>query len=83
MAAKIVFRRVRGRIIPIKKRGGDLPDELQNVIEVKKARRYFKKQGETPDILGGTFLNYTRRNAKRAGKEIRKRIALMKRLNKK
>ncbi len=73
----IIFRRIGGRIIPIKQIVKNVvQDERTTLIEVKRARLALKTTGL--DRLGQAFLSTARERAKVAGTNIGKRIARFK-----
>lgn len=72
-----VFRRIGGRIVPIRKavKAGE-PDEIQKVVHVRRARKYLKE--DSPDKLGTAFWRTARKESKIAGDKIGRRIAKLK-----
>lgn len=78
MATKLIFRRIRGKLVPIRMNVlGGAQDEVQNIKEIQKVRKM--ASFEQMDALGGAFLVTARKRAKETGAAIVRRIA---RLNK-
>lgn len=76
---KTVFRKVRGRIIPIRVDATRrMQDDFVNIFEVQSARRAIKVPGA--DELAGAFLKTARKRAKLTGQNVAKRIASIQRL---
>lgn len=75
-ALKTVFRRIGGRIVPIRvstKLMSGVQDEFVNILEVQRARKA-AKFGDL-DIMGYTFLKTTKIRAKKTGALVARRIA--------
>ena len=72
-ALKIVFRRIGGKIIPIKIASKVMQTEYVTVREVQKARAAIKTTGA--DIMFGTYLRAAQKRSKIVGETIAKRIS--------
>lgn len=74
---KMVFRNIRGRIIPIKVAvGRELPDEMQKIVHAQKARKFAREN--VLDPLSGAFWKVAKEQAKKTGKDVARRMGKIK-----
>lgn len=71
---KIVFRRIRGRIIPIRVQEGLFQDDFVNIAEIQKARKQIKESKSAFDRLQMSFMKGAKRRAKETGRGVARRI---------
>jgi hypothetical protein len=76
---KTVFRRIGGRIIPIRVASTGIPSEIQKIVHIQKARA-FAASSKTFDEISGVFYAVAKRQAKETGAKIARRIARLRRL---
>lgn len=80
-----VFRRIGGRIIPIRKRisGIGMQDEVDAVKETRRARRALRNLATESEAAGrkmyGAFFKSTKARSLMAGRKISKRISRLSR----
>ena len=90
MALKTIFKRIRGRIVPIRVSGlksKPLQDEFVNIVEVRSARKTQRTRMTQKDPLGrmmeGIFNKGAKKRSKQTGKNIARRLARLNRVRKK
>lgn len=76
MAFKTVFKKIRGRVIPIRVSNAGAPDEYQKVMHKQRAMAALKEPGEgAKDLYYGKFYQLAKKQSKEAGSKIGMRIA--------
>jgi hypothetical protein len=81
MAFKTVFKRIGGRVIPIRESLSGAPSELQKVMHVKRAREFLTKEAtQVGDRYSAVFYRNAVRDSKIVGQKIGMRIAKLARI---
>lgn len=79
---KYVFRKIRGKIIPVKVSLNNAPDDLEKIEHIRKAKKALdtitKKSGKNDKMFKGVFYNLAKKQSKKTGQDIARRIAKMK-----
>lgn len=80
---KTVFKRVRGRVIPIRVSSLGAPDEWQKINHAIRSRQYLKEATQVGDKYGAMFVKKSLKDSKIVGQKIGQRISTIVRLMKK
>lgn len=75
---KTVFRRIRGRIVPVRISLAGGPDDIQKIMHVKKARSVLRGRKTATDVwdrkMEAAFYGIAKKQSKEVGSNIAKRL---------
>lgn len=77
---KTIFKRIGGRVVPIRESLNGAPSELQKVMHARRAREYLKEPTQIGDKYGAMFVKKSLRDSKIVGEKIGMRIARLAKL---